>query len=1131
MVIWEKPEQVRGGDPATAIIEAKSLGTDLSGIGKAKQDRPRAQIDRYITGYERAGPNTLGILTDGNVWHIVQGIPNSRQTKYVEELRLIEGTPEEAVLALDELERIILDAAKSSPPERVVATPDARSLTNAISNREPPSKILEMLTGATESFTDLQGRVRLQGKADHAKSTYWDAYAFTHTGRIKAEQHDLTHEALCVAVLRMKKAESEHDRSIYREDVATAASSFAKTSHVGMSILLVIQPDESGNPLNARVAVHHQGHTGMTTEFDPYAPPSIILRSIQRIYDQLRKVTPVSATALADLVASKVVRRGFYESVANDWTLRQYRKAEGSVKERRQYREAILRHLIRTLFVWILKEDDKLPQGPFEPAFAATHAPGAYHEQILTYLFHERLNKPLNQRQPHPQSEIESALRHTRFLNGSLFARHEYDDFRLDDEEYFGTDPEQPGLFTIFSEYDWTASEHTPTHSDQSIDPEVLSNLFENLIAVTETDKTPVTMPQGTYYTPADVAKEMAKDALMMATRNHAPRDWTESEFLDFFGDSDALLPSCKPRERNRLATRIQELTVFDPAVGSGVFPVSMVNAIRVALGKLGRTDEDGSLTRNIISRQIHAQDSNPMAVQVTRLRLFVSIISTEGKDSHLLPLPNLEAKIVCADTLSTVPNRGWSPVTTGGLQDADTNIVRALNERAAIFERWQDAHEESAKMVVRLEDQAARERLRNAARTGIAGRETLAFADHPLLEPDVPPARTDARLLFYKKNWTGFDIVIGNPPYEGIAKGCSASEKKKIRRQLAEKGYTTISCNNLYGLIAEAGLTLTKPEEGVLVLIVPLGICFRQDNECLRKFIECNSHEIRLRSQDNRPSPIFHDSPVAHRENRQRTTILTAVSATHSGQPDIWVTGTNKLPKSQRHSFLKDRAYIRHPLYSRPLDSHLDHQWARIPTPEVSNMIARMRECPVKVRDLNTPAGIRHRNATHDSGAAIGFPETAYNFITAVPAGSLERKEFALQVDSNETLAITMAAANSHVAFVWWRTYGDSFHLNPYEMETLAIPNEWMEIEETRRKVTALGRRLIEAIIPENIIDMISGTKHTERQRLDFHECESETIAEIDQLYLTALGLPIEPLLTQLKVLRSSNTWKIGRG
>ena len=133
------------------------------------------------------------------------------------------------------------------------------------------------------------------------------------------------------------------------------------------------------------------------------------------------------------------------------------------------------------------------------------------------------------------------------------------------------------------------------------------------------------------------------------------------------------------------------------------------------------------------------------------------------------------------------------------------------------------------------------------------------------------------------------------------------------------------------------------------------------------------------------------------------------------------------------------------------------------------------------------------------------------------------------MSVGDAEKLAIAVAAANGHAAYAWWKAYGDAFHLNPYEMATIAIPNRWIEVEGTRLKAIALGRRLIGAINHRNIIVRTSGTKKTKHESLNFHECERETIAEIDRLYLTALGLPLEPLLTQLRTLRSNNAWQVG--
>ena len=159
----------------------------------------------------------------------------------------------------------------------------------------------------------------------------------------------------------------------------------------------------------------------------------------------------------------------------------------------------------------------------------------------------------------------------------------------------------------------------------------------------------------------------------------------------------------------------------------------------------------------------------------------------------------------------------------------------------------------------------------------------------------------TDPRLIFYHPDWQGFDVVIGNPPYEGIAKDQDAQEQKRMKVNLQARIYTTVPCNNLYALIAEAGLALARPQGGVLSLIIPLSICFGQDKKTLRQLVEKSSSQIQLRSHDNRPQPIFSESPVAHPENRQRTTILNAVMSRSEDEPEILVTGVNKWLRSEK--------------------------------------------------------------------------------------------------------------------------------------------------------------------------------------------------------------------------------------
>ena len=1109
---------MRSGQPATAIIEVKTLGADLNGSGRARLDRPKEQIVRYTTGCSFSGVNTLGMLTDGNVWHLVRQVEGRNRPLTVGEFHLLDGPVHAAAAGLDEIRRLV-DEAAGAPSRPAVEAGSARELTEAVAEGRSPRELLGLLAAPRECRTDLGAWVSLGGKLQYAESKHWDAYAFGLAGRLEVSQGDLDDNPACAAVVQMSRP-GPAGAALHRADVASAAAAFAKSVSAGVSVVLAIQPDGLGAPVAARLAVCHEGHTGMTVEFDPHAPPPLVLRAIQRVQEQLRNPGPAPAAGLADAVSPAGAQRAFYEAVTG-WVLRQYGQAPGVSAQKRRHKEAVLRHLIRTMFAWMLKEEGKLPQQTFDQTFAKRNSPGNYHQDMLAFLFHERLNKPPASRSRHPVPAIDEAMAGVEFLNGSLFAVHDGDsELSLADEEYFdpGDDGRPPGLFTLLSDYDWTATEHLPAHSDQAIAPEVLGSLFENLIAVTEADETPHKMPQGTYYTPPDVAQEMTRDALMLAVRDHAPATWTEQHLLDLFGDPDIPIPPCaSEQERDLLVARIEKLAVFDPCVGSGVFLVSALHAIRDALAKLGRGGPAGETTRRIISRQLHAQDINPMAAQITRLRLFVALIAAEP-DGPTGPLPNLEAKVVCADTLRTAARRDWSPSATGALQDHQGGIVAAVRARGEIFARWQDAHDEDAKQKLRAEDERARQRLQDAIKDLGATPETEAFAAHRLLDVDAGPALTDARLLFHKPDRDGFDVVIGNPPYERLG-ASNSKDRIQITDRLARLQYKTLNCADLYTLITEAGLALTKRDQGVLTLIVPLSLCFGQKQAKLRELLETTCGEIRVRSQDNRPDTTFKESPVAHPENRQRTTILSAVSSINTGKPDILVTGANKWPKSQRHSYLKRRQYIPKPEPKPKLIPQLDCQWERISTETIQKLILAMRSADIKILHLR-------QNARDFE--EIGFPKTAYEYITTTPAGLLQRGESTAVVGDKDDLLMAVAAANSHPAYAWWKAYGDAFHVKPHEIETIAIPDTWINHPTTRQCILSLAAQLIATITPDNTKIQTSGTKSTRHQNIDFHQCAPETIAEIDELYLTGLNLTPQPLLNQLRTLRTNTTWQI---
>ena len=191
---------------------------------------------------------------------------------------------------------------------------------------------------------------------------------------------------------------------------------------------------------------------------------------------------------------------------------------------------------------------------------------------------------------------------------------------------------------------------------------------------------------------------------------------------------------------------------------------------------------------------------------------------------------------------------------------------------------KWFDAHTEDEKQELLGQDSVLRDHLKVLLQgnSELASPELIGFAEAPLFNINPTPAKTDARLLFYENPWRGFDIVIGNPPYEALSK---SMERAQINALKTEKEYQTTNVGDLYPLFCEVALALAKPKKGVVTMVVPLSIAFGQKQMSLRSRFESHAGEISLRHYDNIPDTIFNGAPTLKSwKNRQRVTICTGV-------------------------------------------------------------------------------------------------------------------------------------------------------------------------------------------------------------------------------------------------------------
>jgi len=113
---------------------------------------------------------------------------------------------------------------------------------------------------------------------------------------------------------------------------------------------------------------------------------------------------------------------------------------------------------------------------------------------------------------------------------------------------------------------------------------------------------------------------------------------------------------------------KLAEITVCDPAVGSGVFPVGMMseivkarNVLSVFLNNKGRTAYN--FKRRCIEHSLYGVDIDPGAVEIAKLRLWLSLVVDEDDIKNIKPLPNLDYKIRKGIIMKTVKNEYLPPI------------------------------------------------------------------------------------------------------------------------------------------------------------------------------------------------------------------------------------------------------------------------------------------------------------------------------------------------------------------------------------------------------------------------------------------------------------------------------------
>lgn len=370
------------------------------------------------------------------------------------------------------------------------------------------------------------------------------------------------------------------------------------------------------------------------------------------------------------------------------------------------------------------------------------------------------------------------------FLNGGLFQDDDFD--RLPcvfPASYFRE------LFTFLDSYNFTIDENDQEDAEVGIDPEMLGRIFENLL---EDNK-----DKGAFYTPKEIVDYMCRESLIAYLQddkfskegNNLIRTFVET--MDKQGLSDD--------QRVYLRDKLKAVKICDPAIGSGAFPMGLINLLAKLYISLGvSSDEMANIKRHIMEKNIYGVDIEQGAVDIARLRFWLAMVVDESEPT---PLPNLHFKIMQGNSLlESFKGKDLSRLMIGtGDLFADSEREQ-LNKLVDDFYNEQSHTERSYKL----------EQIRKNIR------KQIYFLTNDELS-DLDPIANDKFFLWHTwfadvfKNG-GFDIVIGNPPY---------IDAKKLKSQAQSLKTFSIYDGNadIYTYFHQLALNLAN-EKGIITLI-----------------------------------------------------------------------------------------------------------------------------------------------------------------------------------------------------------------------------------------------------------------------------------------------------------------------
>jgi adenine-specific DNA-methyltransferase len=416
------------------------------------------------------------------------------------------------------------------------------------------------------------------------------------------------------------------------------------------------------------------------------------------------------------------------------------------------------------------------------------------------------------------------------------------------------------GLLTLFSEYKFTIEENTPYEVDVALDPELLGKVFENLLATfNEETKDSARKQTGSFYTPREIVNYMVDESLKQHLKTHLSNN--EQDIENLFKNN---IENLNEPLKKEMVHKLFDCKILDPACGSGAFPMGILHKMVELLNtldpkndylkevegkKLDNLIKDAnklsdsharSETVNALQKQketllnaeydyvrklyliencIYGVDIQPIAIQISKLRFFISLLVEQHKDKTkenvgIEPLPNMDFKLLAANSLIAAPQEDKAQGFFAEQDDFFETFEALTHDYFTL--NTPESKKAKKQEIIALINKKVDEKKRLVA--SYKGAKIL--EDSIALWESYPNIFKEKAVgffeipYFFPKVKEGFDIVIGNPPYVQKPKGIFSKELFPYSEG-KDKGK-----QNLYKVFVENSYNLLKPN-GVATMIV----------------------------------------------------------------------------------------------------------------------------------------------------------------------------------------------------------------------------------------------------------------------------------------------------------------------